>query len=431
MSEQVAAALTPTTGNRRLQTLDAVRGFALLGILVVNAQLFAEPFQRLMDPSWATDSLASRVVQFLTIGLAAGKFYPLFSLLFGVGLALILQSAQKAGRSFGWLALRRLAALACFGIAHILLLWPGDILLIYAVAGLLMVWFVRFTPRTLLVLAGVFFAIAAVIPTGMAALQAIFTERPPEGAQPMPTESSAVLNYLAVIQDAKGGGPLDPRLATIETQIFRDGPYRDALVMRLINYGFSLIYVLTTMLWQVWAMFCLGAALLKLGFFHADARAGGTTVVWRRRILRAGLLVGLTMSLAAAALYTRHEDVVLGPMTVLFMQVGGPLLSLAYLVLIMRSVERGGAIWRVIAAAGSMALTCYLLESVIMSAIFQHWGLAMFDRVTWAQRGLIVLGVYVAVLAFAWAWTRAFRFGPMEWMWRTLTYLKSQPMGTR
>lgn len=423
MSEQAAAALTPTTGNRRLQTLDAVRGFALLGILVVNAQLFAEPFQRLMDPSWATDSLASRVVQFLTIGLAAGKFYPLFSLLFGVGLALILQSAQQAGRSFGWLALRRLAALACFGIAHILLLWPGDILLIYAVAGLLMVWFVRFTPRTLLVLAGVFFAIAVTLPTGLAALQAQFPTPTPEGGRPMPTESSALRNWIEVVRDSKGGGPFDPRIATIETQAFREGPYSDAVRLRLINYLFSLVYFFSAMLWQVWAMFCLGAALLKLGFFH------GGLAKWKQLIAWAGLLVGLPMSLASAALYTNHEHVVLGPLSVMLMQAGGPLLSLLYLVLIVRAVERGGVIWRVLAAAGSMALTCYLLESVIMSAIFQHWGLAMFDRVTWWQRGLICLAVFAAVVGFAWVWTRAFRFGPMEWVWRTLTYLRVQPVG--
>lgn len=253
-------------------------------------------------------------------------------------------------------------------------------------------------------------------------LQAAFAPPPVEGVRPMPTEASPFLDYIAVISDSKGGGPFDPRLAMIETQIFREGPFGSAMAMRVMNYALSLIYVLTTMVWQVWAIFCLGAALLKLGFFH------GGMEMWRTRMVRVGLLVGLPMSLTAAALYTKHEHVVWGPVTVLFMQVGGPLLSLAYLVLVMRGVERGGRVWRVLAAAGSMALTCYLLESVIMSAIFQHWGLAMFDRVSWWQRGVLVVAVYAAVVGFAWVWTRRFRFGPMEWVWRSLTYLKVQPL---
>ena len=126
---------------RRVLGIDVARGVALLGIFLVNAQLFSQPFGAVFEikiPS--EEGWPSVAAYWFTNIFCGGKFYPLFSLLFGAGLAMMYQSAVAQGRSFGWTYARRLAWLAVIGMLHLTLLWYGDILLIYASIGVLMIW---------------------------------------------------------------------------------------------------------------------------------------------------------------------------------------------------------------------------------------------------------------------------------------------------
>lgn len=409
----------------RLAGLDFARGLALLGITFVNVELFAEPFLTITDISQPSGlSMAGQALYWFGMIFCTSKFYPLFSLLFGVGLALMLESAVRAGRSFGWTYARRLVALATFGIAHITLLWYGDVLLLYAVVGSLMLILARRSARTLFIAAGVFFAIGMLGVVGTSLLMFLSgSELPP--TPPMPESSSALGQYLAIFRDyTPDRSGFDPRLAVAEARIFSEGPYVAALAVRWITYLFTLPFLLLIMGWQVAACFCFGAALLKSGFVRGE-RAG-----WRRWFVRAGLVVGLPSQVVAAWAAQGPDDPWRMMLSMTLVQVGGPLVSLMYLSVFLSVAESGraGAVVRVIGNLGRVGLTGYLGITFLMQVMMQHWGLGWFGSVDWGARWLLVLGTWSVMLVLANAWLSRFRIGPLEWVWRSLTYLRVQPV---
>ncbi|MGD9689061.1 MAG: DUF418 domain-containing protein [Phycisphaerales bacterium] len=426
-----ALALSPTgpvAESNRLLGLDVARAVALLGIFFVNASIFGLPFASIMDPSAPPgEGPIGLTFYWFTMIFCAGKFYPLFSLLFGVGLAIMFTSNKARGRSFHAAFFRRLVMLAGFGIAHIALLWPGDILLIYAGVGLWMLLLGGLRPRALLVIAGVVFAIGVLLSCGFAMVTAV---SPPPGEvapRPMPPGDTPLEQWAGVFKDWNQNEPYDSRMIELESRILREGPFLAALAVRAFNYAFTMVYVILVMFWSVLACFCTGAALLKLGFFHGKCERLRTVFIGL------GLGVGLPLNVLAAIGSQFHGESPWGLISTFGMQVGGPLMSLMYLSLIMKWAESGAAsaLAKTLANLGRMGLTGYLLESLLMSAVMAHWGLAKFGLTTWAERGALVIGIYLIILVIANVWMRAFAFGPLEWLWRSWTYLKIQPLSRR
>lgn len=415
----------PVPLTARLAGLDFARGLALLGITFVNVELFAEPFLTITDISLPRDlGAAGQALYWFGMIFCTSKFYPLFSLLFGVGLALMLESAVRAGRSFGWTYARRMLVLAAFGLAHITLLWYGDVLLLYAVVGSLMLIFARRSARTLFIAAGVFFGIGMLGVVGTSLLMFLSgSELPP--TPPMPDAPTSLGQYLAIFKDyTPDGSGFDPRLAVAETRIFSEGPYVAALAVRWITYLFTLPFLLLIMGWQVAACFCFGAGLLKSGFVRGE-RAG-----WRRWFVRFGLVAGLPSQIVAAWAAQSPDDAWRMMLSMTLVQVGGPLVSLMYLSLMLNVAESGRAagVVRAVANLGRVGLTGYLGITFLMQMLMQHWGLGWFGNVEWGERWLLVLGAWSVMLALANVWLRWFRIGPLEWVWRSLTYLRVQPL---
>lgn len=214
--------------------------------------------------------------------------------------------------------------------------------------------------------------------------------------------------------------PNHPLWMETETEAFRNGPYLQAILFRLLTYTSFIVFMLFGFWWHVLAMFFLGAALMKLRIFDPD-RLG-----WHRWFVFLGTCVGLPIVVLETVLPTITDaawaHVAMGPMGML----GGPLMSLGYLGAVTLLVASGR--WRgitdALAAAGRMALTLYLCESVIATFIMYHWGLGQFGLIARPARMLLVLGVYLGLVLAANLWLRAFRMGPMEWVWRTATYLR-------
>jgi uncharacterized protein len=203
-----------------------------------------------------------------------------------------------------------------------------------------------------------------------------------------------------------------------------EGPFHAAIAVRLFNYLIAIQFVVVAMFWVVLPCFCLGAALLKLGFFHGRHRE------WRQRIILFGLFVALPLNLAAGLYCSLNPGMIENLVGALVMSFAGPLMSLMYLSLILNWVDSGRAagLARALANVGRMALTVYLLESILMSAIMAHWGWARFGSTTWAERGVFLLAIFAIIVVFCNVWIRIFRFGPFEWLWRTLTYMRLQPL---
>lgn len=440
------AAAAPLAPSARLWAIDAARGLALLGILLVNIQSFAEPFGRFMATAPESDDLPTAVAFYFVKIFCEGKFYPLFSLLFGIGLILQMNSvARSGGRSFAPLYLRRLLVLMLLGLTHALLLWYGDILFIYAFAGLFLMFARKLSGKVLLGIGVGLVLGAAVLGSAVGALMAL--GGPPPASAPAsapaevsnaapasdpPAESASTPPALSPaarlgegFRTGKLQGPPDqPLWMSLETEAYRDGPWLDAFVFRAMTWGFFIIFGLLGFGWHVIGMFFIGAGLMKLGLFAPEHRRV------RARLALIGLVVGVPAAIASSLLATTPPAPLrtFGASFLLF--AGGPLVSLMYLCGISLLVDSGAltAVTRTLAAVGRMALTNYLSHTLICTFVFYHWGLAQFGLWTRTERLGLVFTIFLAQCIISPLWLSTFRFGPMEWLWRSLTYLRPQPM---
>jgi uncharacterized protein len=399
--------------------LDLLRGFALLGILLVNIELMRGPalFDALAGVLPAPASGADRITSFLVGWLAAGKFISSFAILFGVGAALLAAKAWQRGWSAHRLLARRYTLLAVFGLAHMVLLFPGDILFVYALTGFALLPFLRVRPRTALWWSGAILVGLSIAATGVAVLAAAFGEPGDAGGRDP-------------ISGAVGGFFDQRRQATIAA--YTEGGLGEVLAAR----SFEALVIQTGQLVSVpWLL-----ALFLLGF--ATTRAGVTTDLASfrpllHRLAAVGLGVGLPTNLVLG---------VLGPVgaatgttgeaagtwvelaSVPAQLVAAPLLAVGYLAALSLLALRFGS-WGPLAAVGQMALTAYLLQSLVTTVVFVGWG--TYDAWT-ATSVLVVVGAtWALLLVVCPLWLRRYRFGPVEWLWRSWTYRGWQPLRRR
>jgi uncharacterized protein len=441
------APLGPVGEGERLVTIDVLRGIALLGILVVNMPFFAMPMMDavgLGHAALADGPLSERLAWAFVKAFGEMKFISMFSMLFGIGLIIQAQRAEARGRSFAPVYLRRLGVLALFGLAHAFLLWYGDILLIYAVVGTLLLLARRWRPRTLLKVAAaciavnIFFSItcpglmligkhfeAAATETEVAATVEVTEAEDEAGAEESgPTELASLNAMMRAEFD-----PSSPAWIEGERSAYREGPFVDAFLFRAASYAFAVIGAVFGYGWRVIAMFLVGAALMKLEFFRPERRA------WQKRMCIIGLGVGVPLELAVAGTWMAVDFEISWPMLVAapvhelaaFAQCLGYVGAVCLLV----RPGPGGLVSRLFASAGRLALSVYLLETIITTTIMYWWGLGRFDDFSRLQLLLVTASIYAGLLVGATVWLRFFTIGPFEWLWRSLIYLRPQPMVRR
>ncbi len=451
MPESPLPPLTPAPGpiaeGERISAIDATRGLALLGIFMVNIQLMAHPLGVALKGGLGDESTWSRLAWHVQHVLAESRSFPLFSMLFGMGIAMQWSRAQAAGRAFTPTYVRRLLVLGVLGLAHALLLWFGDILFYYACVGFVLLAFVRRQPRTQAMWGLGFYGLSIAMMAAMLALSLLAAElsssageSPPlQGTTEVATADPSVSNLPSVhdllsgFTEGKGQSPDDPLWIGAETRSLRDGPYADATFMRLILWasGLFFYFLLTGHVVMILGLFLLGSAMLRSGVLFDPASP------WPRRLAILGLGVALPVTIAASIL-TRHAGSEVGrEIAAAIHLLIGPIQSMGYLgaiALVYRRARRPGA-WAWLEAAGRMPLSNYLSQSVVGSIVFQHWGFARFAAWPYWQCLLLVLGVFVVQVLISRAWMARFRFGPLEWLWRTLSYgrppamRRSNPVG--
>jgi len=365
---------------------DQLRGFALLGIIVVNM-----PFLAVSNVgTWELQlsNISDKVVAFLIVALAQGKFYLLFAFLFGYSLTLILKnrSTNSINRY-----LRRLVGLAFLGAGHAYLFFIGDILMSYSLLGLVLLLFIGRSTRTVL------FASAFSYVIGLALLALVFFET--RGA-----ENSAggfVTNPAALDQAIKG--------SFIDAVIGRANVLPEALLVQLVINWFPAL-----------SMFLLGLACGRVGLLSDPTKH---IRLWRSCVA-VGVLVGLPAGIASAWLALVPEDPngVYGIAGVVVGFALAPALSAGYVGTIALLSHRRFMSYA--EPAGRMSLTGYLGESILLAAIFCGWGLGLFGTLSLTQSLLIALGVWVALEVFAKQWLRSFAYGPFEWILRSWSNLE-------
>ncbi len=439
--------MSPTTGAQRILALDCVRGFAILGIFCVNIALMARP---LVEMFWFRPPDGTPVIDIAAWALVRvfceGKFYPLFSILFGMGFALLIDRAHARGARVVPLYLRRIVVLAFFGIAHIVLLWYGDILLLYSVCALALLFAWRASVRTLLVLAGVFMAVSlATASIGVALMPPPEHDQPtvqpaPDAVRPAPPglvagddadpadmphdidpDKPPADQFIEILESGDDPFMHEDAWRELEIRANREGPFDQALAFRLVHYAMFAAFAMPFgFAPNVLSMFFLGAALMR-----ARVLSNRTLLM---RLVALGMGVGLPAAVVIAIAQANASEQVASWLAVATFAVA-PLVSLLYLAAVTLACSTPLARFvRLLAPVGQMALTNYLLQSLIMAFVMQHWGLARFADFSRAQLLGLVIVIYAGQIVFSNLWMRVFRFGPAEWLWRTLTYLRLQPI---
>ncbi|WP_406278424.1 DUF418 domain-containing protein [Streptomyces sp. NBC_00191] len=373
----------------RIGDIDVLRGFALLGILLVNAQMMAGPYTGTGGGPDA--SAVDRGAAWVVTALVATKFYLLFSFLFGYSFTLQQRSAERAAAAFAPRHLRRSAVLFLLGLAHAVLLYPGDILMTYASLGLMLFAFRTGLPRTVLrVAAGLLGAVAVLLLAyGLLVISTTEPVRPEDLAA---VASDSVAGYR--------GGP-----GSVVMENVRLLPH--ALAGNLLFAADLLAAFLTGLAAGRWR------ALADLGRHRARMK----------RIIRRGLPIGLAGGVFMAVCSN-------GPLDNRWFYVGraagiltAPALTAAYacgLLLLVRT-RAGRRIGDALAPAGRMSLTNYLTQSLVLALVFTGYGLGLYDRVGTAVVLAGCLVLYAAQLALSALLLRHTRYGPVEFLLRGAT----------
>ncbi|WP_309238069.1 DUF418 domain-containing protein [Streptomyces albidus (ex Kaewkla and Franco 2022)] len=377
--------------------MDSFRGFALLGILVVNSTYFASAFHGtgVADPAF-TSSVDTAVGWFVTIVFET-KFYLLFSFLFGYSFTLQRRAALRRGTGFTAPFLRRLIALALIGAAHAVLLFTGDILSTYAMLGLVLLALGRVRPRTAVVTAAVLLTLVAAAYAGLGALQAAAGELHTLDIGAVTAEAEALAAQLS-------GSPGQVVAAHV-----RDLP-GTAVVLLLFQAPAAL------------AMFLLGLAAGPRELFADPVRHFRAA----RRIQWAGFPVGLAGSLiyAHAGLHGAGTPYELCALALDLLT--APALAAAYAATLLRALHGGlgDRLRGALAPAGRMALSNYLLQSAVLALVFTGYGFGAVGHLP----PLAVLGsalvLYLAQLRLSARWMRTYAYGPVEWVLRAFTNLE-------
>ncbi len=355
-----------------------------MGILLANLPSFSQPVLWEVGGRPPVEG-ANGWAEAIRDWLVAGKFRGMLSILFGVGMA--LQASKRTVWPGSYL--RRTLLLAAIGAFHGFFIWYGDILLMYALTALVCMWLAQKEDRLILIVAGCCLGFCFLFAAGI-----------------------GVFSFLAGPAQAPAfpaGIPITPAM---EIAAYSSGSPLDRLLWRSVTFAAALLMQVGIILPSLAGQFLIGVLLGRKGFFEAPSQ--------RPKLLQWVLIGGLGAGLLINSLPIWARFAGRSPEVVNFNELfGGAVLGLGYAGLIAWLVEKSkGMGWSPLANVGRMALSCYLLTSVICTFIFYGYGLKLFGKVEYIQTLIAVPAIYLVMIVFAWLWLRKFRMGPVEHLWR-------------
>lgn len=402
------SAIGPVSAPERIVSLDVLRGFALLGILIMNIQSFSMIDAAYLNPTAYGDLTGiNKWVWILSYLLADQKFITIFSMLFGAGILLMTGRAESKGLKPAPLHYRRTLWLLLIGLIHAYVFWTGDILFPYAVCALIVYAFRKFSPKTLLLIGLVIFSVSSIIYLLFGFSISFW---PPEAVE-------------KIMEGWK------PALEAIEHEL---AAYRGNWLAQMTHRVPSSLMFQTFifMIWTGWRVggcFLIGMALFKWSVLSAKK---SKRFYWTMAISCFGIgfpivTFGIVRNFAAG--WKLEYSMFLGSQ---FNYWGSLLIALGYIGLIMliSKSQWWQGIKTSLAAVGRMALTNYLAQTLICTTLFYGHGFGLYGKVERIGQIGIVMIVWIIQLICSPIWLRYFRFGPAEWLWRSLTYKKKQPL---
>ncbi len=397
--------LQPVAVSDRIDVIDILRGVALLGILLMNMEALSGPLDLAftgIDPHWqGLDYWADALVYVLV----QGKFFTLFSLLFGAGFAIMAQRAEAARRDFTSFYLRRSAGLLLIGLCHALLVWSGDILVIYALVSLPLLACREAPQRWLPAMGVATYLCAALLMLLMGALLGL-------SAQVDGNNDTALRSAIAQGQQT----------IELQRQVYGHGSFAQAVAQRVSDLGTSLSGALIVGP-EVLGMFLLGSWFARSGALADPARFEHLY----RRLRWIALPCGLVLMLASAAWVPYLAPGTFTASTgaaYALSSVASLLMCLGYLAWIVRWRDH----LRGLAPMGRMALTQYILQSLVGTWLFYGYGLGAFETMPRAWQIPFAVLLFAVQVLLSHVWLRYFRFGPLEWIWRAMTYGQWPPL---
>lgn len=409
--------MTTTSNTARQTSIDAVRGFAVLGILLMNIAGMGLPLFAYIDPTYAGGADGANLWMWAAnFVLADGKMRGLFTMLFGASMLLIADRAEGGRLGPNATHYRRMFWLLLFGLLHAYLFWYGDILVCYAIAGAIAFLLRKRSVAMLLGLgAGMLLVFLALNVLG--AIQLGDARAAAEAPNATPQAIAAWREMSALVQPPPGLDALQTRLML--------GDFVDAIEGRALVLSILWTKFLPFEVFEAIAQMLIGMALYKTGFF---------SLRWPTRGYVALLLIGYLVAAPATA-YLAWHAISSGFDPIELNEAGAwssaprPFIALAHASALLLIIRAGALrpLTNRLAAAGQMALSNYLLTSIITAVIFCGFGFGLFGQLERAQLLWVVGGVWVFILAWSRPWLQRFHYGPFEWVWRTLVQLRPQP----
>jgi uncharacterized protein len=402
----------------RIATLDILRGVAVMGILAMNIVAFAMPVGAYMNPmaygSQTAIDLAAYAFNFVLID---GKMRGLFSFLFGASMLLVIERADAGGRSSASVHYRRMLVLMLFGAIHFYLIWYGDILFGYAMTGMVAWFFRNMAPRKLIALGATFIVVQFLIMAGFAnSVQTLSVAAAQPGASAETLQAWKEMSAWVRV-------PESVELAEQMNRVL--GPWSGLVQYQLTEHRwaplmFSVIFGPETLGYMLFGM-----AALKNGFFAGSWDERAYTRVAVRGFL---ITVPIYFVLALLNFLDGFSPVGLFWLSMAATVLVRPIMVVAVAALIIILTDQGGWLVDRIAAAGRAAFTNYLGTSILMTGLFNGWGLGLFGEFSRAQLWLVVIATWLIMLAWSKPWLDRFEYGPLEWLWRSLSRGSLQPM---
>jgi uncharacterized protein len=424
--------LAPTEHEERIGMLDTTRGIAVLGIVVMNITGFGLPNAYDDPTNWGGSDGTNLAVWLIAALFFEGTMRGMFTLLFGAGALLFLQrhAARNPGLLPADLFFRRTMWLIAFGLVNAyVLLWSGDILYYYGVIGLLLFVFRNVAPRKLLAASAVIMILQTAVSVSEwhdykdASDAAAAAQLARSSGKVLTEQQAEAIDTFARINEQ-----FKPSREDLQKEIDRvQKSYVSALgKVAAESWHFETVFFFQHGLGECLGMMLLGMALLKYGVLSGKAP---------RRVYATLVLVGYPLGLAVnlfetTSLVRDHFSVQALMDSYLTYDLGRIPTTLGHVGLIgllYRLPALSGAM-RALAATGQMALTNYLSQSLICMFLFTGAGLALYGRLERHELYYVVLAIWIVQLIWSPLWLRRFRFGPAEWLWRSLTYWKKQPM---
>ncbi|WP_379920525.1 DUF418 domain-containing protein [Erythrobacter sp. R86502] len=410
--------VAPVAAAERIDTLDFIRGLAVMGILAANIVAFGQPFEAYMYPAaFLTDPADPGgwmwIAQFVLID---GKMRGLFTLLFGAGMVLFMEKAWARGAT-RWLQAWRLVILMMFGMIHFFFIWAGDILFYYALFGLIALTCLRWQVKTQLWVGLAGYLVGALIMGASLTVPWAMTETSFGDSSPELIEESAEIR--ASIEPALAAGK-------VPTQAILSGDY-GALVNHRITQQWSEPLTNAALFgFETLPLILIGMAFYRLGFF-SGAFDRAKLLKWGWIGLIAGGIAHLVIGLVVKAGGFSYFGTLAGFIGWSTLPRLWMVLGLAALLVAFAPFATGWLGDRV-RAAGRAAFTNYLGTSVLMMLVFHGWALGLFGQLNRPQLYIVVALTCALMLAWSKPWLDRYRYGPLEWLWRCLTYRQIFPL---